>query len=168
MKIIKIWYLHVHPAEYRTDYRTGDIVHNWYNDYDDLYLYSADEAMQTLREYAEEYKKTWEKYGEKRVHSPEVCHMYALLVPVRDDVTLPEDAEDLFSPSDPYTYDPMYLAVEHVDISPEMEFPMASAYYALHEDGEIIEDGGSTTDRHGYIPRWKAAGWNGDIEEVIL
>ena len=86
MKIIKIWYLHVQPAEYSIDHRTGHPVHNWYNDYDDLYLYFADEAMQTFRDYAEDYKKTWEKYGDQRVYAFNVCCTYALLVPVLDDI----------------------------------------------------------------------------------
>lgn len=166
MKILKIWYLHVQPAEYSTDYRTGGIVHNRYNDYDDLYLYSADEAMQTFREYTEEYKKTWEKYGEQIGYPSDVCQMCALLVPVRDDVTLPNDAGDLFLPADTSTYDPMYLDVEHVDITPEHEFPMADYFYSLFEDGEIVHGDGRTDDPRGYIPRWKAAGWNEEVTEA--
>lgn len=163
MRIIKIWYLHVQPAEYSTDYRTGSIVHNWYNDYDDLYLYSADEAMQTFREYADDYKKTWEKYGEQIGYPSDVCVMYALLVPVRDDVTLPNNAGDLFLPVDTTSYDPMYLDVESVDIVPEFEFPQAEQFRTLFEDGEITYGNGRTDDPRGYLPRWKSRGWDGEV-----
>ena len=166
MKIIKIWYLHVQPAEYSIDHRTGHPVHNWYNAYDDLYLYSADEAVQTFREYAEAYKETWKKHGEKRVYPTDVCQMCALLVPVRDDVTLPADAGDLFLPADTSTYDPMYLDVEHVDNIPEIEFPIVGYLYTMYEDGEITTGDGSTADPHDYLTRWKAAGWNGEVTEV--
>lgn len=161
MKIIKIWYLHVQPAEYSTDYRTGSIVHNWYNDYGDLYLYSADEAMQTFREYADDYKKTWEKYGEQIGYPSDVCVMYALFVPVLEDVPLPADANELFC------YEIRYLdGVDPEDIIPEHEFPMADYFYSLLEDGEIVHGDGRTDDPNGYIPRWKVAGWDGEVTEV--
>lgn len=160
MKIIKVWYLHVQPAEYSTDY-DGSIMHNRYNDYDDLYLYSADEAMQTFREYTEEYKKTWGKYGEKRVYPVDVCCMWALLVPVLEDVPLPADANELFR------YEIRYLdGVDPEDIIPEYEFPWGSTCYTLFEDGAVEEGDGSTIDPRGYLSRWKAAGWNGEVTEV--
>jgi hypothetical protein len=166
MKIIKIWYLNTEPAEYTTDYLRCGIVHNWYGDHDITYLYSAEDAMQTFREYSDDYKKTWEKYGEKRVYPVDVCRMYALLVPVRDDVIPPAEAGDLFLPADPSAYDPMYLDVEHVDIIPEYEFPWGSACYTLFEDGEVVEGDGEIFDPHGYIARWKSAGWNEEVTEV--
>lgn len=161
MKIIKIWWLHVQPAEYSTDYRTGGIVHNWYNDYDDLYLYSAEEAMQTFREYAEDYKKTWEKYGDQRVYPTDVCQMCALLVPVLDDVPLPDDANELFR------YETRYLdGVDPEDLIPEYEFPQTEHILTLWEDGMISYGESRTCDPHGYLPRWKAAGWDGEVTEV--
>lgn len=161
MKIIKVWYLHVQPAEYRIDHRTGDLVHNWYNDYGDLYLYSADEAMQTFREYTEAYKETWKKYGEKRVYPVDVCCMYALLVPVLDDVPLPADANELFR------YETRYLdGVDPEDIIPEYEFPQTEQFRTLWEDGKISYGAMRTNDPQGWIPRWKAAGWNGEVTEV--
>lgn len=161
MKIIKIWWLHVQPAVYSIDHRTGQPVHNWYNDYDDLYLYSGEEAMQTFREYADDYKKTWEKYGEKRVYPTDVCQMCALLVPVLDDVPLPDDANELFR------YETRYLdGVDPEDLIPEYEFPWGSTCYTLFEDGGVEEGDGRTGDLHGYIARWKSAGWNGEVTEV--
>lgn len=161
MKIIKIWYLHVQPAEYSIDHRTGYPVHNRYNDYDDLYLYSADEAMQTFNEYADDYKKTWEKYGDQRKYPVNVCCMYALLVPVLDDIPLPENAEELFR------YETRYLdGADPEDIIPEYEFPQMEHILTLWEDGMISYGETRTYDPLGYIARWKAAGWDGEVTKV--
>lgn len=161
MRIIKIWYLRAQPAVYQPTYDPGYVLHNQYGDYYDLYLYSADDAMQTLRKYAEDYKKTWEKYGENRVYPVDVCCMFALLVPVLDDVPLPDNADELFRSETRYLD-----GVDHENIVPEYDFPWGCTCYTLFEDGEIIEGDGRTYDPHGYLPRWKAAGWSGVIEEV--
>jgi hypothetical protein len=162
MKIIKIWYLHTEPADYRTDSRTGDIVHNMYCDCNDIYFYSGDEAMRIFKECADKYRSTWKKYGDRRVYPSDVCCMCALLVPVLDSIPLPVDANELFM------YEVRYLdGIDAEGIVPEYELPQVGTYYTLFEDGEITEGDGSNSDPKCYISRWKAAGWDGKVDDVI-
>jgi hypothetical protein len=146
---------------YSIDHRTGHPVHNLYNDYDDLYLYSGEAALLMFREYTDAYAESWKIYGEKRVYPTDVCQMCALLVPVLDDVPLPDDANELFR------YETRYLdGADPEDIIPEHEFPLAEPFRTLWEDGKISCGEILAYDPLGYIARWKAAGWDGGVTEV--
>lgn len=161
MKIIKIWYLHVQPAVYSIDHRTGSIVHNLYGDSDERYLYSGEEAMQMFREYADAYTESWKIYGDRRVYPTDVCQMCALLAPVLDDVPLPDDANELFR------YETRYLdGVDPEDIIPEHELPLPERFCTLWEDGKITYGETLAYGPHDYIARWKAAGWDGEVIEI--
>ena len=166
MRVIRVWYVTLRRADYRYDrwgcYYPGDYV-------DDEYYYSREEALSALRDRAEDFRKEWSFTERRREEGPaDVGTAWSVLVPIKDDVTLPHDASDLLLPVDD-DYTPMYLDTDHVDIAIEHEFPWIGKSYDLFEDGDIVEediDDAEIHRDHPLLSEWKSRGWDGTVEEV--
>ena len=142
MKIIKVWVI----------YCGGD----W------TYHYSRASVMQELADIADDVRCQVNDYT-----GLEAASAMCFYAPIKDGVTLPEDPSDLYLCEDGDWDRPLYLHTEHTDITMEHEFPLADCI-VVDGSGEITTESDGVADPHGYIPRWKAAGWNGVVEEVIL
>lgn len=171
MRIIRLWFTHLDRAEYTIHW--SDRRHCLDDYYDETLYYTREAAHAALNARAEEFRETWKQYGEEIEHPCEVGYMASILVPIKDGITLPDDADTLFSPFDGVDEndEPLYIADGHpTDIVPEHEFPQIGPFYTVYEDGMILHGSGTEgeiTERNSYISRWKEAGWNGKIEEVI-
>lgn len=187
MKVIKLWYYRVTRCEYTSDRRTGEPRLNvWWGSDDESYTYSGTDALKILEDYAEDYRQSWSKYGERIQYPTEVGYAICVLVPIKDGADLPTDPEDLARECS--DYDTRYLALEDTDIAFEHDLPQYGRYSVLWEDGLVFRSDsmGSDGDRidllrpsessnvgndeifdpHNYLPRWKAAGWDGEVTEV--
>lgn len=165
MKIIRIWFGNLYRANYRWEndgsYTAGD-------DYDYEFYYSRADAMDAMHSRAKEFEDEW-KYTQKyrEYGACEVGNVWSILVSVKDDIVLPDDASDLILGDD--DYNPLYLDCEHTDIAMEHEFPRIGTMYTLHEDGTITDEGradDAVPQNHPMLNLWRERGWNGEITEV--
>lgn len=169
MKIIRLWFTHLNRAEYTDHWR--DHHHCLSDYYDETFYYSGDEAQAEFNSCADQFRETWKTYGEEIGYPCEVGYMLSILVPVKDGVALPDDADTLFSPFDGVDEngDPLYIADGHpTDIAPEHEFPQIGAIYTVYEDGMILHGSGTENeifDRNSYVSIWKSRGWDGTITQ---
>lgn len=160
MRIIKIYTVSVNSADNYHD-----------NNYEQFY--SLVEAYRYLCEFAQD----WKEYSDHEYEFPEIMDVgdiYCNLVPVKDDVKLPEDPATIFSDFDGVddNNNPIYLSDDMlIACAVEHELPFGGDRWTLYADGHIEQtyhDGKQPAAMEKYINDWKAAGWNGEIEEVIL
>lgn len=140
MRIIKVWVI----------YCGGECT----------YYYSRATVMQELADIADDVRCQANDFT-----GLEAASAMCFYAPIKDGVTLPEDPSDLYLCEDGDWDRPLYLHSEHTDISMEHEFPL-TAFFFVNGRGEIITESEDVADRHGYIARWKAAGWNGEVTEA--
>lgn len=160
MRIIKIYTVDVNSA-------------NFYRDTNYENFYSLSEAYRYLCDFAQ----SWKSYSDHGYDCPEIMdvgYISCNLVPVKDDIALPEDPSTIFSDFDGVddNNDPIYLADDaFIDCSVVHECPFGGDFWTLYADGHIEQtyhDGRQPKTMENYINDWKSRGWDGKVEEVIL